>query len=149
MFFQEKKAIVYLTATILLSLGYYAYLYHAYQAAEWQQTSQEIRFWAQAILLFVPVQVVGKVIIHVLFVMVNALATQEQEPTFMDELDQRVELKATRNFYHIFMAGFMAALGTQALAMSITWLFVTLLAGILAASLTFDLSQLYYYRRGG
>lgn len=143
--YQEKRTLVSLISTLAVSAGYFAYVL---QRVEEGNPSEELRFWAAVILIFVPVQVISKVAVFVVFSIFNYIATQEEEPDIVDERDRLIELKSTRNFYHVFMAGFMLSMGLLVLEVSVTTMFTFLLAAIVVAGAIMDLSQLYYYRRG-
>jgi hypothetical protein len=147
MSFQEKRAIVSLISTTLVSALYFASVYQRYSEGLFA-AGEEFRFWATAILLFIPVQVVAKVVVHVIFVVINVVATREEEPKITDELDKLIDLKATRNFYHVFMAGFLLSIAALVLSLPPLAMFVVLTLTLVMAGAVLDLSQVYYYRRG-
>lgn len=147
MTYQEKRSLVYLFSTIIVSVIYFAYILQRYPDANAEST-EIFRFWGTAILIFVPVQVVSKIIIHIIFSIINTVATQEEEPTIVDELDKLVALKATRNFYHVFMLGFMLSMALLAFNLLPDAMFICLSISVVVASTTLDLSEFYYYRRG-
>jgi len=147
MSFQEKHSIVSLVGTILISLGYGVYLWQRYQSGT-LDTSNPLSFWASVTLTFIPVQIVFKVLIHIVFSVVNTVATQEQEPAFTDELDHLIELKSTRNFYHVFMVGLLLSIGVLVLNMPPSAMFLGILLAMNVAAIIGDASRFYFYRRG-
>jgi hypothetical protein len=147
MSYQEKKAITSLIGTILSSMFYVNDVYQRYQAAN-LEPSQIFGFGAAAVLLYVPVQVVFQIILQALFIMVNIMATKKEEPEIVDELDKLVDLKSTRNFYHVFILGFFLSVATQVIPMQPIAMFVGFLLSMIVAGMSMDLSQLYFYRRG-
>lgn len=145
--FQEKRALASLLGTVIISVFYFINVFQRYQT-EQPASGDEFRFWAAAILIYVPVSIVLKIIVHIVFVIINTVATQEKQPTITDELDKLVNLKATRNFYHVFMAGFLLALLPVAVGQPPFVMFTIFLLGIFAAAFALDASQFYFYRRG-
>ncbi|MDZ4768111.1 MAG: hypothetical protein SGJ24_03210 [Chloroflexota bacterium] len=137
---------VSLISTVLISVGYLSYMFQ--RAQEGGGTTDDGRFWAAVILIFIPVFIVGNVILHIVFSIINTLVTREQEPTITDEFDKLVELKATRNFYHIFMAGFLLSLVTLVAGLPSYVMFLVVIAAVVVAAVMQDISQLFYYRRG-
>lgn len=147
MFFQEKRALVSLIGTLLISTFYFVYVLQKYEA-EQLGAANDFSFWGAAILIFIPVSVVFKIIIHIIFIIINTVATQEEEPSITDEFDKLVDLKAVRNFYHVFMAGFLLAMGVLVLGFPPLAMFIVLLLSIVVAGVILDASQFYFYRRG-
>ena len=145
MSYQEKRAIVSLISTIVIALVYFAYIWQRYQDSG---PVDDFSFWGAVILLYVPVQVVSKIIILVVFIVINYVATQEEEPGFSDELDQLIDLKATRNFYHVFMLGFLLAMAALALNLPPLVMFLLFMGALIVAGLILDASQIYFYRKG-
>lgn len=147
MSFQEKRSLVSLVSSIVIAVGYFQFMFQR-AAAHGVSTTDDLRFWAELILILVPVYVVFKVMFHVIFVVINAVATREAAPDITDEFDRLVELKSTRNFYHVFMVGFMLSLVVLVMEQPPYIMFVVLIVAVLAAIAMQEISQLYYYRRG-
>lgn len=147
MSYQEKKAIVSIISMILISAIYFVMVMQRYPDGD-AYSKEVFRFWGTAILLLPPVSAFGHVIIYVIFVIINAIATDEMEPPLLDERDRLIELKVTRNALWVFIGGFFLAMGALALNMTPTVMFITLILGGLAAGIVSELSNLYYYRRG-
>jgi hypothetical protein len=145
MSFQEKRSFVSLFANVAVFTVYYLYLCGLEQPAE---PLLQVRFWCAAILISLPVLIVCKIVIHILFSIVNTIATRENEPGFEDELDKLIDLKAVRNFSYVFSAGVLLSLAAPLLNLPLQIFFEILLFTILAAGITLDLSQLYFYRKG-
>ncbi len=147
MFYQEKQTIVSLASTILISLFYCANMLQRYQERS-ANAADDFQFLASAALLLIPVLIVSKIVIYILFSIVNTVVTRQEEPSVKDELDQLINLKATRNFYHVFMAGFVLSLGSAAIGQPPVVMFSLLLLSMIVSGVTLDVSQLYFYRRG-
>lgn len=145
MSYQEKRSLVSLFSNVLIFGIYYWYLL---QISEQNSPPDELRFWSAAILVLLPVLIVCKLVIHMLFNIVNTIATNEREPAFTDELDRLITLRAVRNFCFVFSAGFFLSMGALAIGMPLRTMFEILLFTVIAAGVTIDLSQLYFYRKG-
>lgn len=147
MSYQERRAIVSLLTTMLSSGVYLYYVWQRYQNGQFEQTA-EFAFWAWSIVLFVPFQVVIKVIMEVVFIVIHIVATKKEEPTIQDEFDRLIDLKAVRNFSNMFMLGFFLSLGTLILNMPPYSLFLGFLLSMMLAGVILDVSQIYFYRNG-
>lgn len=147
MLFRERENLVYLVSNIVVSTGYFLYIAQRYVALG-LDPSNDFSFWGSAILVMVPVFVVTRIIIRIIFSIVNVIATQSEEPDFLDEFDKIVELKATQNFYHIFMFGFFVSIFTLVLDMPPFVMFNILMLTIIIAGIVGDVLRIIFYRRG-
>ena len=147
MSFQEKRAIASLITSTLVSALYFAEVYRRYSEGVFA-AGEDFHFWASAILIFIPVQVVAKIILDVLAVVVQAAVTRKEEPDITDEMDNLIDLKATRNFSLVFMAGFLLAMGALVLSLPPVVMFVIFTLAMVVGGVILDLSPIYYYRRG-
>ena len=147
MAYQEKQTIVSLISTILISTLYCIYVFYLYNNGTYYQTEGP-GFWGAIILILVPVLAAPKIIIHIIFRIINKIITDEEGPSFVDELDKLIDLKAAVNFYHFFIAGFFLSMGSLVINMPLSVMFIIQLITIIAAGVFMDISQLYFYRRG-
>lgn len=145
---RERQAIVSIISNVvifsiycLIRLGDYP------DAAEYSK--EVFSFWASFILWLIPVSVVSRVIIDVIFSVLAIIATgEEDDPDFMDERDRLLELKAARNAAYVFALGFILAMVTVALEMPPSVMFFTLILAGVSSDLFSELSLIYFYRRG-
>lgn len=147
MFFQEKRALASLIGTTIVSVLYFVYIMQRYEA-DHLGAATDFSFWGAAILIFIPVSVVFKIAIHIIFIIINTVTTQEQEPSITDEFDKQVELKALQNFCLVFMAGFLLAMALVAFGLPTVVMFIVLLLAMFVAGIILDASEFYFYRRG-
>ncbi|MGO4547409.1 hypothetical protein AB4Z29_21735 [Paenibacillus sp. 2TAB23] len=147
MSYQEKKNIVSLMSTVLITTLYFVYVLQRYQDVALDQTDT-FRFWGSAILILIPVSIVAKIIIHIMFSIINTIATKEKDPAFSDELDKLIELKATKTSHYVFLLGFVLALGSLVMNMQPSTMFIILFFSGFAAELAGTFTQLYLYRKG-
>ncbi|UJF36047.1 hypothetical protein [Paenibacillus hexagrammi] len=95
MSYQEKKNVMQLISSFVVFAGYSWILFVRFQALN--PVGEELyRFWGAAFLILVPVTMIVRMIIEILFMIINRIATQETAPSFSDELDKIIDLKAMR-----------------------------------------------------
>ncbi|UKS24229.1 hypothetical protein LOZ80_21655 [Paenibacillus sp. HWE-109] len=147
MSFQEKKNIVYLISNVLISMLYGIYVFQRYQEAAVDSTVT-FKFWGVMILTLIPIAIVSRIIIHIVFSIIHTIATKEKEPSFSDELDKLIELKAIRNSHYVFAIGFALSMVPLAMDMSPSVMFVMLLLSGFVSEVVGTGTQLYLYRKG-
>ncbi|WP_028612649.1 hypothetical protein [Paenibacillus harenae] len=147
MSYQEKKNIVSLISSLLIFGIYSFYVFQKYQDRSLDQTDA-FSFWGAFILILIPVTIAAKIIISIAFSIFYNVTTNEKEPSFADELDKLIALKATRNSHYGFVFGFLLAMGSLVLHMQPSVMFIILICSGLASEIVGVVSQLYYYRKG-
>lgn len=147
MSFQEKKNIVSLITTLLIFSLYSMYVFQKYQEGSFH-TSNAFSFWGAFILILIPVSILAKIIIHIVFSIINTIATNEKEPRITDELDQLIELKSTRNSHYVFIIGFLLAMIPLVMDQPPYVMFIILISSGLLSEVIGVITQLYLYRRG-
>src|SRR5688572_19486673 len=131
MSYQERRAIVSLFSSILITAIYSAYMYQRYPESS-AYSPEVFRFWGKFLLILIPVSIVAKIIIHIAFSIINTVATREEEPSITDERDHLIELKSNRNALYTFSLGFLAAMTSLVLEMPPSTMFIIMIgAGIL------------------
>ncbi len=147
MSFQEKRNIVSLITTLLIFPLYSTYMFQKYQEGSFSSTD-EFRFWGAFILILIPVSIVAKIIIHIVFSIINTIATNEKEPSITDELDKLIVLKATRNSHYVFVLGFLLSMVPLVMDMPLFVMFIILIISGFVSEVVGTVTQLYLYRRG-
>ena len=147
MSFQEKKNIVSLFSATLIFVFYCMYVFQRYQG-EILDSTETFKFWGSVILILIPVSIAAKIIVHIVFSIINKMATNEKEPSFADELDKLIELKATRISHYVFVLGFLLSMGSLVMDMSPSMMFIILILSGFVSELAGIITQLYLYRRG-
>ncbi|MCL6603541.1 MAG: hypothetical protein K6T94_11750 [Paenibacillus sp.] len=147
MSYQEKKNIVSLMGSLFIFGMYCLYVFQKQSVGSIDSTDT-FRFWGAFILILIPVSIVAKIIITIVFNIIYRLTTNEIEPSFYDELDKLIELKATRNSYYVFILGFLLSMGSLVLEMQPSAMFIILIASGLVSEMVGGITQLYHYRRG-
>ncbi|MBZ0184374.1 MAG: hypothetical protein K8F60_18080 [Melioribacteraceae bacterium] len=147
MSFQEKRSIVSLFSNLLISILYLIYILK-YHSTTNPLNNNDLAFWGGLILLLVPVKVFGKVVIHIIFIIINKIVTNEDEPNFSDELDKLIELKSLKIAFIIFMSGFVLSMAAIVVGYTASTMFVLLISSLILSEVAGDLSQIYFYRKG-
>jgi hypothetical protein len=147
MSFQERRCIVSIFSTLLIFGVYGLIVARRYQEAI-LQGEPGLRFWAGAILILIPVMMAAQIIIHIIFAIVHRITTDEDCPSFSDERDKLIELKATRNSHWVFILGFFLAVGSLVIGQPPRVMFILLASFLIVSCVIQELSQLYYYRKG-
>jgi hypothetical protein len=147
MSYQERRAIVSFISTILISAIYSVYMVQRYPAGNLYSVDI-FRFWGSFFLILIPVSILARIFIRILFNITNRIATKEKEPSIIDERDMLIGLKATRNAFYMFTFGFLLAMGALIIEMPPTSMFIILFCSGIVSEMVGDISQLYFYRRG-
>jgi hypothetical protein len=147
MSYQEKKNLVSLIGTTLIFGSYCLYVFQMYQEGS-IDPPDSFSFWGAAILILIPVSIAAKIIIQIVFNIIYRITTNEKEPSFADELDKLIELKATRNSHYAFILGFLLSMGSLVMDMSPSVMFIILFISGFVSELVGIFTQLYLYRRG-
>lgn len=145
--YHERKSIVSITSTILV-LGIYYWSVFANYSELVMSTEEELRFWGKAILIAIPVSIVSKIIVMIIFAVGNYMVTKEKTAYFEDERDKLIELKSTRNAFFIFGMGFLLAMIVLAFGYPFRYMFMAFIGAGVASEIFDNLSRLYFHRKG-
>jgi hypothetical protein len=143
----ERQAIVSLITTLLLAAFFLAYVLPRYPAGN-PYAPEVFHFWGIAFVVLSVVSIVASVAVSIVFSIVYAIATQENAASVSDERDKFIQLRALRNALYVFVCGFVLAMGTLAIGMPPSVMFIVLMGSGYGSGLVATLSQLYLYRRG-
>lgn len=147
MSYHEQKSIVSIISTVLIFIFYALYVLQKYPE-KFPPTAADPGFWAAVILILIPISTAAKIIISIIFHSIYRTMAGEEEPSFSDERDRLIELKATRISHWIFVFGFLLAMGALVLKMPISIMFLIFIFSGLISDLSGEISQIYFYRRG-
>jgi hypothetical protein len=144
---QEKRPLVFLTIDILTFSIYFVLLLNA--SGEYTNTIGELPFWSASILILIPIMIVSRIILYVLYSILNTAKTKEKEEKFLiDELGEMIKLKASRNFSTTFMLGFVAAMILLSMGALIPAMFKMFFFSIFSAFMVQNISEYYYAKKG-
>jgi hypothetical protein len=147
MTYQEKKSILSIISTILIFGGYCLYMYPQFPEGD-IESADTFRFWGSFVLTLILVSIVAQIIIGIIFVIAFRITTGEKEPTFVDELDKLIDLKAFRNSFLVFVLGFLLAMGSLVIDQPSQVMFMVLIAAGFISDVTGSVTRLYHYRNG-
>ena len=144
---QERRAVVSLLTILLLTAFFLVYVLPRYPAGN-PYSAEVFHFWGVAVVIFIPVSIVANIAISIVFSIVYSMATHEKASSFADERDKFIELKALRNAVYVFTCGFFLAMGSLAIGMPPSVMFIILMASGYGSGMVGNITQLYLYRRG-
>ena len=147
MTYQEKKSIVSLISAILIFGSYCLYMYPQYPEGG-LESKETFRYWGSFVLILTLVSIVAHIMISIIFNIVFRITTREKEPTFADELDKLIDLKAYRNSFFVFIIGFLLAMGSLVIYQPSHVMFMILIISGFISDVTGSVTKLYHYRRG-
>jgi len=146
---EEFRTIVSLITSVVVSCIYFSYLFF-FSNGTGLGAENEIVFWARAILLLIPVRIVGEIVITILMTIVSAIINQTDEHVElkMDERDEVIDLKSRRNSQYGFAIAFLIGIIVLALGYEAIIMFQILIVAMLFVEITEHVSKLLYYRKG-
>lgn len=144
---EEKQNIVSLFSILLVSVPYLLYVFIQFNN-ETFTTEEELKFWAGAFLLMIPIRIVAQILMYIIFTIGVVIVTGDEEEanTITDERDFIVDLKGERNAHYIFIFGFLAAMISILLDGGLSAMFVILIVSGFASELFGIFSKMFYYR---
>jgi uncharacterized membrane protein len=145
--YQEKKQIVSLFGAIAVFGAYCWNVYLRYHGAS-LEGAELFHFWGAAILILIPVTMVVRLVIEIIFIIINWIVTKEKAPSFADELDKMIELKAMRVSYFVFILGFLLAMGSLVVQKTPSSMFIIMFLSGFIADAAGIIWRLYLYRKG-
>lgn len=147
MTYQEKKSIVSVFSTIFIFVSYCLFMYARYPGGA-VESSEVFRYWGSFVLFLILFSIVTHIIINIIFNIIFRITTSEKEPAFADELDKIIELKANRNSFFVFIAGFLIAMGSIVIYQPSQLMFIILITSGFISDVTGSVTKFYHYRRG-
>lgn len=144
---KEKQILVTVITSFLIVAGYSYYVYIT-QVVDNIQIIDDVKFWGKSFLILIPVALIGQIIVHIIFAIINKIVTNEDLDHRSDERDKLIELKSIRISHWVFVLGFLLAMSTLAMGMQIWVMFIVLLVSGFIASMLSELMKIYYYRKG-
>ena len=147
MTYQEKQSVVNIFSGLLITAIYGWIIYQRQLEGRFDLT-EDFQKWGVLFLIFMGVSIVARIVIYIIFHILNAIATREQDIPEEDERDKIIKLKATRNSHYAFIFPFIGAFIGLAVGMPIWGIFIAFIIGGLLSEIVENLSQIYYYRKG-
>ncbi len=147
MSYQVKQNIVNILSGLLITAFYALIIFKRHQEGQFN-LKEDFDTWGVIFLIYVGVSIVARIIIQIVFHIINAIATREEKVPVTDERDKLISLMATRNSYYVFSSGFVLAVMSLAIGMPVYGIFIAFVATGLLAEVMDNGSQIYYYHKG-
>ena len=147
MSYREKENLVNIFSGLVVAAILGLAIYQRHLNGDFDLT-QDFRAWGIIFLVFMGFSIVARIIIYIVFHIINAIVTREQEIPIEDERDKLIKLKAIRNSHYAFTSGFVLSIIGLSLGMPIFWIFVIFVISGLFSEIIDNGSQIYYYRKG-
>lgn len=147
MSYHEKRALVSIFSSVLITLGYSVYLFQRYLAGG-GKILNDPHFWGVAFLSFVLASIIANIIITIFFTIYYRITEREEEPSFSDERDKLITLKGARNASYTFSIGVVLSMAALAINLPLYVMFILIVYSGLLSSVIDDVTQFYLYRRG-
>ena len=153
MTYNEKKSLTNIISSVLITSVYSIITYQKYLNGGLDD-SNIFRFWAIIILIFIPISIVARIIIMIIFHILEAIVQTaqgndiEDEMDIVDERDKLIQMKASAISMYIFSFGFVLALVTQLFNVSNHLFFFVLIGAGLITDIVSESIMIRYYRRG-
>lgn len=147
MSYHEKRAIVHMISSVLITVAYSLYLFQRYRAGGGEFVNVP-HFWGLSFLIFILVSIVANIIISIVFNIHYRIVAKEEEPSFSDERDKLIELKGARNALYVFSIGVVLSMASLVINMPLYVMFIAIIYSGLVSSVVADITQFYLYRRG-
>ena len=147
MSYHEKRAIVSALSMALIPVIYFAIVLKSYPAGS-AYSVEVFHFWGLALLVLIPVSIAARIAIDILFRIANRIATNEKEPSFRDERDRLIELRALQMSHYTFMVGYVVAMISLVSDKSPATMFTILVIAGAVSAVVSELLRFYYYHRG-
>jgi hypothetical protein len=147
MTYQEKKSIVSLISAVLIFGFYSLYMYPGHPGGGLEST-ETFRYWVLFVLNLTLISILAHIIIHIIFNIIFRITTGEKEPTFEDELDKLISLKANRISFFVFIIGFLLSMGALVMFQPSQIMFIILIISGFISDVSGSVTKLYHYRKG-
>jgi len=145
--YKERQSIVSLLTTTLVAVVFFVYVLPRYPTGN-PYSPAVFHFWGLAVVILIPVSIAANIAVSIAFSIVYSMATQEKTSLVSDERDQLIELRAIRNGLYVFAGGFSLAMGSLAIDMPPSVMFIIIMVSGYGSGLVSNLTQIFLYRRG-
>ncbi|QGY47476.1 hypothetical protein GM418_28540 [Maribellus comscasis] len=153
MSYREKENIINIFSGLVITAIYAWFVYQRHLEGRIDLVD-DFQAWGKLFLVYAGISVVARIIIYIVFHIINAIVTHNTEATHNgeippeDERDKLIKLKALRNSHYSFVVGFMLAIIALAIGLPTYSIFIVFVISGVISELIDNGSQIYYYRKG-
>lgn len=147
MYYHEKQNYVNIFSGILITAVFAYIVYQKHTAGSIDMTG-DYKTWGILMLIFMGISIVARIVIQIIFHIIHAIVTREEDVPRKDERDKVIGLKATRNAYYALSGILVVTILLLAVGMPVYGVFIAFVISGLITELVENSSQIYYYRRG-
>lgn len=145
---QEKRPLVFIIIDIIVFSIYSILVLNKYSNSI-LTLPDELKFWGTSILVLVPILIVSRILLYLVFSISNTVITKKKEEKFLtDELGSIIKLKASRNFGNTFMMSFLLIMILLVFGMSIATMFKLFILSLFMSLTAYNITEIYYYKTG-
>lgn len=146
--YETKNIYAGIASTAIIFTIYYIVVSGMYAAGRFEGP-EGTALLGKAILALMGGGILVHIIMMILASIVFAIILRDSElSSVVDERDKLIELRGLRVSYHVFGAGYVAAMVAMAMGVSVFWVFNLLLAFCALSTLTEAVVRLALYHRG-
>lgn len=148
MSYQEKRSLVNLVSAILVTTLYSVFMMQRYPQAD-PYAREIFHFWGAFFLILIPISIVARILIYIVFHILNAIATREEQTPVTDERDKLSWNCGPGSLrLYVFAVGVMLAMGALVVEQPPAAMFIILICAGAASEIVSEMAQFYFYRRG-
>jgi hypothetical protein len=147
MSYQERRSLVNIISSIVIPALYSAVMIRRYPSVD-PYAREIFQFWGAFFLILIPVSIAARILIYIVFAILNAIATREEDLPVTDERDRLIALRGGQLSMAVFAFGVMLAMGALVVDLPPAAMFIILIGAGVASEVVSELAQFYFYRRG-
>lgn len=147
MSYREKENVINIFSGLIIT-AVFAWIVYQRHLNGLIDLTDDFQAWGKLFLVYAGVSVVARIIIYIVFHIINAIATRAEDIPAEDERDKLIKLKALRNSHYSFVIGFMVAIIALAIGLPTYSIFIVFVISGVISELIDNGSQMYYYRKG-
>jgi hypothetical protein len=147
MSYQERRSLVNIISSVVIPALYSAVMIRRYPDVD-PYAREIFQFWGAFFLILIPVSIAARILIYIVFAILNAIATREEDLPVTDERDRLIALRGGQLSMAVFAFGVMLAMGALVVDLPPAAMFIILICAGVASEVVSELAQFYFYRRG-
>ncbi len=147
MSYREKENIINIFSGLIIT-GVFAWVIYQRHQNGLIDLTDDFQTWGKLFLIYAGVSIVARIIIYIIFHIINAIATRVEKIPDEDERDKLIKLKALRNSHYSFVVGFFMAIVVLAVGMPTYSIFIVFVISGVISEIIDNGSQMYFYRKG-